>query len=136
MSTVALDQIIWQQLARVADLGPIRDEKHYDHMVALMNAVLDETRGAAAHPLNGLLDVLTRWIEDYEQAHYPPAPVSPPEILRFLMEQHGLTQSDLPEVGSQGQISELLSGRRQLNARQIKALRARFGVPADVFLGG
>ena len=29
------------------------------------------------------------------------------DSLRFLMEEHGLRQSDLPEVGSQGVISEI-----------------------------
>ena len=50
------------------------------------------------------------------------------------MEQHGLSQSDLPEIGSQGVVSETLAGRRMLNARQIAALVARFGVSADLFI--
>ena len=53
---------------------------------------------------------------------------------RRLQEQHELRQSELPEVGSQGVVSQVLSGKRQLNARQIAALRRRFGVPADVLL--
>jgi HTH-type transcriptional regulator/antitoxin HigA len=50
------------------------------------------------------------------------------------MEQHGLSQSGLPDVGNQSVISMLLSGTRQLNVRQINALSKRFGVPAGVFL--
>jgi HTH-type transcriptional regulator/antitoxin HigA len=50
------------------------------------------------------------------------------------MDEHGLTQSDLSEVGSQGVVSEILSHKRQLNGRQIKALSKRFGVSASVFL--
>ena len=38
------------------------------------------------------------------------------------MEEHGLKLSDLHEIGSQGVISEILSGKRQLNVRQIKLL--------------
>ncbi|MBP9500705.1 MAG: hypothetical protein KBF17_00945, partial [Candidatus Promineofilum sp.] len=49
-------------------------------------------------------------------------------VLAYLMEEHGLRQSDLPEVGSQGVVSEVLSGKRELNGRQIKELAARFGV--------
>jgi HTH-type transcriptional regulator/antitoxin HigA len=55
-------------------------------------------------------------------------------MLRFLMDQHGLTQSDLPEIGSQGVVSEILSGKRELNVRQIRALTERFGIGADAFL--
>ncbi|MBV8451865.1 MAG: helix-turn-helix domain-containing protein, partial [Deltaproteobacteria bacterium] len=55
------------------------------------------------------------------------------EVLRFLMEEHGLTQKDLPEIGSQGVVSEMLAGRRRLNVRQIQALAARFGVQPGAF---
>ncbi|MFX6250459.1 helix-turn-helix domain-containing protein [Acinetobacter baumannii] len=51
------------------------------------------------------------------------------------MEQHQLTQSDLPEIGSQGVVSEILRGKRDLNLRQVKALAERFGVGPAVFIG-
>ena len=51
------------------------------------------------------------------------------------MDQHKLRQSDLrDELGTQGVASEVLSGKRKINARQAKALAGRFGVSADVFL--
>jgi HTH-type transcriptional regulator/antitoxin HigA len=56
------------------------------------------------------------------------------DVLRFLMEEHGLTQSDLPEVGSQGVVSEILAGKRALNVRQIRVLGARFRVSPAVFI--
>jgi HTH-type transcriptional regulator/antitoxin HigA len=49
------------------------------------------------------------------------------------MEEHGLKQSDLPEVGNQSVVSQILSGARELNVRQINALAKRFNVPAGVF---
>jgi HTH-type transcriptional regulator / antitoxin HigA len=49
------------------------------------------------------------------------------------MKEHGLSQADLPEVGNQSVISMLLSGARNLNIRQIRALSKRFAVPATVF---
>jgi Helix-turn-helix len=57
-----------------------------------------------------------------------------PEVLRSLMGAHGLTQSDLPEIGSQGVVSEILSGERELNIRQIRRLAKRFGVSPAVFI--
>jgi HTH-type transcriptional regulator / antitoxin HigA len=55
-------------------------------------------------------------------------------VLRLLMEQHGLKQGDLPDIGSQGVVSELLSGKRELNRNQIARLSERFGVsPATFF---
>ena len=58
----------------------------------------------------------------------------PGAVLKFLMREHGLRQSDLPEIGSQGVVSEVLAGKRDLNARQIKRLAKRFGVSPAVFI--
>jgi HTH-type transcriptional regulator/antitoxin HigA len=45
-----------------------------------------------------------------------------------------LKQSDLPEIGSRGVLSEILSGKRQLNIRQLKLLSQRFKVSPAVFI--
>ena len=58
---------------------------------------------------------------------------NPRELLSFLMMEHGLKQSDLPEVGNQSVVSQILSGARELNVRQINSLAKRFKVPAGVF---
>ena len=50
------------------------------------------------------------------------------------MEQHGLKQADLPEIGAQSAVSAVLGGKRQLDLRQVSALSKRFGVPADAFI--
>ena len=50
------------------------------------------------------------------------------------MEGHGLRQSDLPEIGSQGVVSEILNGKRELNVRQIRELAKLFNVSPAVFL--
>jgi HTH-type transcriptional regulator/antitoxin HigA len=52
------------------------------------------------------------------------------------MTEHNLKQSDLPEIGSQGVVSEIIKGKRNLNIRQIKALSARFHVSPLVFIQG
>ena len=51
------------------------------------------------------------------------------------MDQHGLRQSDLPEVGAQSVVSDVLHGRRRLNLRQVKALAQRFAVPMEDLVG-
>lgn len=99
-----------------------------------MNALLDAGAADESHPLAGLAATLGELIGDYDARQFPVPDVSGREMLRFLMEQHGLTQSELPEVGSQGVVSEILSGKRELNLRQVRALARRFGVAADAFL--
>jgi HTH-type transcriptional regulator/antitoxin HigA len=49
------------------------------------------------------------------------------------MEQHGLRQCDLPEVGAQSVVSAVLAGKRALNLRQIQALSQRFSVPMEAW---
>ena len=50
------------------------------------------------------------------------------------MTENGLHQADLPALGSQGVVSEILSGKRDLNLRQIRALAERFDVPVQWFV--
>jgi HTH-type transcriptional regulator/antitoxin HigA len=69
-----------------------------------------------------------------EEEHYPIPASTGADVLRYLMEEHGLSQTDLPEVGSQGVVSEILSGKRELNVRQIRVLAGRFGVSPAVFI--
>jgi len=52
------------------------------------------------------------------------------------MDQHGLRREDLSETGSQGVVSEVLSGKRELNVRQVRLLSERFGVSAATFVWG
>lgn len=127
-------QHAWQQLNQAAHITPIRDEAHYEKMVQLADTLVEAIGNAKKHPLLDLLDLISELIRTYDAEHYVVPDASPRVVLRFLMEQHGLSQSDLPEIGNQSVISMLLSGSRQLNVRQIKALSTRFHVPPGVFL--
>ncbi|MBW1693876.1 MAG: hypothetical protein JRJ41_06925 [Deltaproteobacteria bacterium] len=69
-----------------------------------------------------------------ESQNIPKIEGNPIDTLNALMEEHGLKQADLPEIRSQGVLSEILSGKRQLNARQIKLLSKRFKVSTAVFI--
>lgn len=112
----------------------IANEAEYDQAITRLNKLLDEVGKDEQHPLYELLDTLGVLIEAYEQAHDPIQASSGLDALRYLMEEHALYQADLPEVGSQGVVSEILSGKRDLNVRQIRALAERFGVSPAAFL--
>jgi HTH-type transcriptional regulator/antitoxin HigA len=124
----------FKALTSVIPLHPIRNEGEYDKAVATLNQLLDLGASNELHPLVDLVSTLGSLIGDYDDAHYPAEKVAPVEALRFLMNQHELGQSDLPEVGTQGVVSEVLRGKRELNVRQIKALSERFRVPVSVFI--
>ena len=124
----------WQAFHASTDIGPIRDEDHYQRMIDTLNALLDVTGDNERHPVMGLVDIVGDLIEDYESEHHPLPPVSGIDALKFLMDQHNLKQSDLSEIGSQGVVSEILAGKRALNIRQIQILCKRFSVSADTFV--
>lgn len=124
----------WRAFERATHVGPIRDTVHYDTMTALMGALIDEIGTNKSHPLCGLLYLVGEYIREYDIRHHPAANISGVEMLRFLMQQHGLKQTDLPEIGTQSVVSEILKGKRKLNLRQITKLSARFSLPADTFI--
>ena len=80
------------------------------------------------------LDVLADLVEAYESRHHPIGQGSGLRVLKHLMQVNGLDQSDLPEIGSQGVASEILTGKRDLNVRDIRALAKRFKVPPAVLM--
>jgi HTH-type transcriptional regulator/antitoxin HigA len=50
------------------------------------------------------------------------------------MEEHGVSQEDLPEIGNQTEVAEILSRKRELNIHQIRSLSKRFNVSPEIFL--
>jgi HTH-type transcriptional regulator / antitoxin HigA len=116
-----------------APLLAIRNEREYDTAVARLNDLVDEVGDNPKDSRYRFIDTLSVLIEAYDEEHHKISDASGVELLKFLMEQHGLSQGDLPEVGSQGVVSEILRGKRELNVRQIQALSRRFNLPAGAF---
>lgn len=53
------------------------------------------------------------------------------------MDQQGVTQSEpAQELGSQGVVSEIVSGKREMNLNQMRDMAIRFSVPVTTFAGG
>lgn len=116
-------------------LRAITSDRHYRGMIEFMNALLDDVGDDESHPLAGLLDVITTFVHDYEERNVEIPDAKPAGVLRFLMQQHSLRQSDLAEVfGSQSNVSEILSGKREINARQARVLAKRFKVSPAAFI--
>lgn len=124
----------YRRIRRHIPLGPLRTEAEYRRAVAVLDEIIDEIGEQENHPLADLAETLALAIAAYEEIHVLVQDTSGPAVLRTLMDEHGLSQSNLPEIGSQGVVSEILSGKRDLNVRQIAGLAARFGVSPAVFL--
>jgi len=116
-------------------LRPIRNGSECDratkivHRLALREGALDEGEEAYLEVLEGL-------VERYESEHFPMEDVSPTRVLRMLVEQAGMSVTELGNLlGSKGAASELLSGRRKEPSKaQIARLCERFKVDASLFL--
>ena len=136
MLATEMDRIMqeYRRLRAVVPLGSIRTKKEYERAVGLLDAILDEIGEDEKHPMAELADAISVFVERYEAEHSPIPAGKPAEVLRFLMAEHGLRQSDFADIGSQGVISELLAGKRELNTRQIRKLAKRFGVSPAVFV--
>ena len=120
----------WKELSPIISVP--KDEDDYDRLVSLLDELLDlETPDSH---VESLIQLVSEMIRFYDEEHYPIDDVSGVEALQYLMKEHRLTQSDLPEIGSQGVVSEILSGKRTLNVRQIKDLAVRFQVSPQTFL--
>ena len=121
-------------LQKHVPLRPVRTFADYEAAVASLDALLDAGAGDEKHPLADLAATVGELIGDYDDLTFAASPVAPADMLRHFMEAHELKQGDLPEIGSQGVVSEVLRGKRELNLRQIRALAKRFSVPASLFL--
>ncbi len=124
----------WVNLQNVAFIKPIHSDKEFKQAVELMDKLIDIVGNDSSHPLSDLLEMVCIFTSYYESRNYKKPDATAIEILKYLMEEHGIKQKDLPEIGSQGVVSEILSGKRELNVRQIQALAKRFNIDARSFL--
>jgi HTH-type transcriptional regulator / antitoxin HigA len=100
-----------------------------------ISALLElERRDGLTPAERNFAELLTMLIEAYEEKRYPVRSASPVAVLRELMAANGLRQKDLaPLLGSESVVSEILSGKRELNKRHIQKLSERFRVSPEVF---
>ena len=123
---------VWPKVQNVFSVP--HNEKDYYKLVNLLDSLIDEVGNNESHPLSSLMETIGSLIETYESRNFPDREGSPINALKTLMDEHELKQSDLFEIGSQGVVSEIISGKRQLNIRQIKLLSERFKVSPAVFV--
>jgi HTH-type transcriptional regulator/antitoxin HigA len=117
-------------------IGHIANEGDYAQALALMDELVDDYE--AQRPL---IEILARSIEAWENAsdefagfNARVAKLGGVDVLRLLMEQHGLGVADLPEIGSKSLVSKILNGRgRNLTRDHIAALSRRFSLSPAVF---
>jgi HTH-type transcriptional regulator/antitoxin HigA len=123
---------VWPVISDIVSVPRTEDE--YERAVALLDELIDEVGEDEKHPLASLMDTLGTLIEAYEDRHLPEPVGDPISTLSFFMEEHGVSQNELPEIGNQTEVAEILSRKRELNIHQVRSLSKRFNVSPEVFL--
>lgn len=122
----AIARAITHPIRNKTEFNQVREEWH-----ALMD--LDPSKGT---PERDRFELLTILIAAYETQNVPePDLPSPQAVVRFMAEQKGLDQGDLAKLlGGRSRLSEFLNDKRELSRTQIKALRDKLGIPADLLI--
>jgi HTH-type transcriptional regulator/antitoxin HigA len=136
MGAIEIDKIAkrYKALCELVPLKPIAKKAEYEEAVDHLNQLLDAGGANRVHPLAGLVEALGELIHAYEKRQAPMPEAEPREVLRYLMAEQGLRQTDFAAIASQGTISDILCGRRGISKALAKKLAARFHVSAGVFV--
>lgn len=125
------------ELVELFPLQPITSEKNHKIALSVVEKIITfiATDKKPDEGINIYLKTLADLVDDYESEKHKTSAISGKDMLAYLMELKGLTQSDLAkELGGQPIVSKILKGERELNLRQIKALSKRFKVSPEVFI--
>lgn len=121
----------WQNIAPL--LIPILNEEECDLREEQLKNLIKLNKNKKDSQLTHLIRCIALTIEEYEKQEFPLDKASGIEVLAYLMIEHGLTESDLPEIGNSNLVSDVLTGKQELNLMMIKALAKRFGVTEETF---
>ena len=130
----AISKEIETHWTAIEPLFSIHNESEYDSAVERLNLLIDQIGQEETHPLYGLLETLGTLIQTYESQHLDIPDSNGVEMLDFFMAEHGLAPSDLPELGTESAVAEILAGKRELTLSQIRALSKRFGISPSTFI--
>jgi HTH-type transcriptional regulator / antitoxin HigA len=114
-----------------ATLIMIQNDADHAEAKALVETLMESDR----HEDQVRMTAQAQLIEAYERARWPRRKASLPDLLTYLMDQHGLSRADLvPLLGTPSRVSEVLNGRRELSMTMVKKVRDRFRIPADLLI--
>lgn len=108
-------------------------ENDADHAEA--KALVEKLMGSSERADLARMTAQARLVEAYEHTRWPRRSPSLPDLLTYLMDQHGLSRADLvPLLGTPSRVSEVMNGKRDLSMSMVRKLRDRFHIPADLLI--
>jgi HTH-type transcriptional regulator/antitoxin HigA len=125
----------FERLSELHMLRPISDEVGFGNAQEIADALAVLDRRTADQ--DEYLESLSLLMEHYENTHSPigRGDLTPVEVLKYLMDSHGMSESDLGRLlGERSLGNAVLSGRRALSKAHIRTLADHFRVSADLLL--
>lgn len=114
-------------------IQPVRTDADHDAALERITQLMGAKSGTEA---SDELEILITLVDAYEARRFPMDTPDPATIIRFQMEQQGLTRKDLqPMIGSRARVSEVLTGKRSLTLPMIRRLHHGLGIPVDLLVG-
>ncbi len=116
---------------KVYDIKPIKNQHDLAEAVAFLESVGDKKYNKK---FTDKIETVITLVMAYEKEHFPIPPPTQAGMLRFHMEQRGLTQKNLiPEFGYQSVVSDVLNGKRKMTLAQVKKVCKRFNISPELF---
>lgn len=114
-------------------LKPIRNKREYENALKIMDKYFDARPNTAE---GMLIEILSMFIEKYEESKFPVEAPHPIEAIKFRMEQLGITNAKFAVIiGGRNRASEILNNKRSLSIRMIRKLHREMGIPAESLIG-
>jgi len=127
----------YQALIDIFPLRPLRSETEYDAALEVVDSLAVRSEGSLDSGEQDYLDILTMLVEAYDRDNFAADSEDrdPLSMLRYMMDQSGMTQADLGRLlGNRALASLILHGHRHLSKTHIRILSDYFNVSPALFL--
>lgn len=127
----------YMALVRAFPLRPIRSLREYEAAARIVDQLAIRPEGSLCPGEQDYLDTLTVLIQVHDEEHFrtQALDMEPVDVLKYLMDQSGMTGADLGRLlGNRALPSLILNGHRSLSKTHIRILAEHFKVDPGLFL--
>ena len=124
----------WPPIAEILSFP--KNSSEYEQKLEVMDELLNMDF-PDDHPISSFIDLLGEIIDEYEKSNFEEVQqiikmnATPIEKIKHLMNEYNVKQKDLIDVlGSQGYVSDILNGKRELSLKHIKGFAKKFNINA------
>lgn len=119
-------------------IKPITNQQEFEEACVIIDALVDAdliTDPDERKKALDLLEAIALLAHEYEKKHFAIPKPNPIEAIKERMEQLNLTRKDVAlYFGGENRVSEVLSGKRSLTIKMVRALHTHLKIPAETLL--